>query len=136
MESTNYFNTLIEIAEDCPAAQGEIPPIKGSKKSVANLQYEMLHGHPYEFTSDDVLFTVFATRKEIPEENLAEQRHLFFSKGQPCFRASPLTKRYGWGVHSNADGKIAMFGVETEAYKKLVGDAAVVKKKAMRSKRA
>ncbi len=136
MHSTNYFNTLIEIAEDSPASQGEIPPLKGSKKSVANLQFEMLHEHPYEYTSDDVLFAVFATRKEIPAEDLAEQRHLFFSKGQPCFRASPLTKRYGWGVHSNDEGKIAIFGVESEAYQDMVANNAIIKKKAMRSSRA
>ena len=136
MASTNYFNTFIEVAEDCPATKGEIPPLRGSKKSVANLQYEMLHKHPYEFTSDDVLFAVFATRKEIPEEELAEQRALFFAKGQPCFRASPLTKRYGWGVHSNGAGKIALFGVETEAYQDMVTNNAIAKKKAMRSSRA
>jgi hypothetical protein len=136
MHSTNYTNTLIEIAEDCPATKSEIPPVKGDKKSVANLQFEMLHEHPYEFTSDDVLFAVFAERKQIPEQALAEQRQLFFAKGQPCFRASPLTKRYGWGVHSNEDSKIAMFGVETEAYKNLVNDDTVAKKKAMRTQRA
>ncbi|MFO7540636.1 MAG: DUF6157 family protein [Chloroflexota bacterium] len=38
MTTTNYFNTLIEIAEDCPATVGEIPPVRGGKKSVANLQ--------------------------------------------------------------------------------------------------
>jgi len=135
MHSTNYFNTLIEIADDCPTTQGEIPPVKGNK-SVANLQYEMLHGHPYEYTSDDVLFAVFAQRKGIPEEELAEQRELFFSKGQPCFRASPLSKRYGWGVHSNAEGKIALFGRESEAYQDLVANDAVTKTKAMRSSRA
>ena len=136
MHSTNYYNTLIEVAEDCPTGQAEIPPVKGNKKSVANIQFEMLHGHPYEYTSDDVLFTVFAARKEIPEEDLAEQRAIFFSKGQPCFRASPLAKRYGWGVHSNEAGKIALFGMETEVYQKLVADDAIVKKKAMRSERA
>jgi hypothetical protein len=136
MSSTNYFNTFIEVAEDCPATKGEIPPLKDNKKSVANLQFEMLHEHPYKFTSDDILFAVFATRKEIPEEELAEQRALFFSKGQPCFRASPLTKRYGWGIHSNEEGKIAMFSVELEAYQKFIADDSIVKKKAMRSKRA
>ena len=136
MHSTNYYNTLIEVAEDCPTGRVEIPPVKGNKKSVANIQFEMLHGHPYEYTSDDVLFAVFAARKEIPEEDLAEQRAIFFSKGQPCFRASPLAKRYGWGVHSNEAGKIALFGMETEVYQKLVADDAIVKKKAMRSKRA
>lgn len=135
MSSTNYFNTLIEVAEDCPATHGEIPPVKGSK-SVANLQYEMLHSHPYEYSSDDVLFAVFAQRNQIPEEELAGQRELFFAKGQPCFRASPLPKRYGWGVHSNDDGKIALFGMETEAYQDMVANRAIAKKKAMRSSRA
>lgn len=135
MSSTNYYNTLIEVAEDCPATHGEIPPMKGSK-SVANLQYEMLQGHPYEFTSDDILFAVFAQRNQIPEEELAEQRALFFAKGQACFRASPLTKRYGWGVHSNDEGRIALFGVETEAYQEMAANSAIEKTKAMRSSRA
>lgn len=135
MTTTNYFNTFIEVAEDCPATHGEIPPVKGNK-SVANLQYEMLHGHPYEYTSDDVLFAVFAERQHIPAEVLAEQRELFFSKGQPCFRASPLTKRYGWGVHSNDEGKIALFALESEAYQDMVANNAIAKKKAMRSSRA
>lgn len=136
MKSTNYINTFIEIAEDCAAIKGEVPPIRGDKKSVANLQFEMLHNHPYEFTSDDILYTVFATRMEIPREDLAAQRALFFSKGQPCFRASPLTKRYGWGIHSDEAGKIAMYGVDTEEYQRLVADESIVKKKAMRSRRA
>ena len=135
MSTTNYFNTLIEVAEDCPATHGEIPPVKGNK-SVANLQYEMLHGHPYEYTSDDVLFAVFAERKGISDEALAEQREIFFAKGQPCFRASPLTKRYGWGVHSNEEGKIALFAMDSEAYQDMVANNAIAKKKAMRSSRA
>ncbi|MEZ4661871.1 MAG: DUF6157 family protein [Caldilineaceae bacterium] len=136
MHSTNYFNAFIEIAEDCSATRGEIPPVKGDKKTVANLQFAMVHKHPYEFTSDEVIFSVFAIRKEIPAAEWAEQRELFFSKGQPCLRASPLTKSYGWGIHSNAEGKIAMFGVESDEYQRLVADDSVVKTKAMRSKRA
>jgi len=136
MASTNYFNTLIEVAEDCAATVGEIPPCNRGKKSVVTLTFEMLHEHPYEFTSDDVLFAVFAIRKDIAEADLAAQRELFFSKGRPCFRASALSKRYGWGVHSNEAGKIALYGVESDSYQKLVADKIVVKKKAMRSKRA
>ena len=136
MHTTNYFNTLIEIAEDCDATSGQVPPVRGDKKSIANLQLEMISEQPYEFTSDDVLFSVFATRKEIPADDWNEQRDLFFSKGQACLRASPLTKQYGWGIHSNAEGKIALYGVESTEYQRLVADEAVVKKKAMRSKRA
>lgn len=135
MHTTNYFNTLIEVAEDSETTTGIIPPVKGNKKTVANLQYEMLEGHPYVYTSDDVLFGVFATRNEIAEEELATTREQFFAKGQPCFRASPLTKTYGWGIHSNTEGKIAMYAVDSDEYQSLVGNEAVVKKKAMRSKR-
>ena len=136
MKSTNYFNTFIEVAEDCTATVGQIPPVKGGKKTVANLQFEMLSKHPYEYTSDDILFSVFATRKEIAKEDWEEQRANFFLKGQPCFRASPLTKRYGWGLHSNEEGKIAIYGVESEEYQRFVADETIIKKKAMRSKRA
>lgn len=136
MHSTNYFNTLIEPAEDCPVEASEVPPVKGDKKSVANLQYEMLHGHPYEFTSDDVLFSVVATRKGLADDELDEQRHIYFSKGQPCFRASPLTKRYGWGIHADADGKIALLEVDSAEYHSLLTDGSVTKKKAMRSSKS
>lgn len=135
MHSTNYYNTLIEIAEDSPVQSGEMPPLRGEQRSVANLQFEMLYEHPYQYTSDEVLFTVYAQRKDIPEEELEEARQIFFSKGQPCFRASPLTKRYGWGVHSDAEGKIAILGAETEVYRKIAADNSIEKVKAMRSKR-
>lgn len=59
-----------------------------------------------------------------------------FSKGQACLRASPLTKRYGWGIHSNEEGKIAIYGADTEEYRQFVLDKTVEKKKAMRNKRA
>lgn len=135
MESTNYFNTLIEIAEDCPIRYGDMPPVRGEKKSIANLQFDLLYDHPYKYTSDDILFTVFAMRKEIAKADMEEERQRYFSKGQPCFRASPLTKRYGWGIHANAEGKIAMIASDSAAYQQLLQDDSVMKKKAMRSKR-
>ena len=136
MHTTNYFNSFIEIAADCPVQFGEKPPQRGTKKSVANLQYELLFENPYRFTSDDLLFAVFAQRKEIDKSEMEEARNEFFSKGQPCFRASPLTKRYGWGIHSDKDGKVAMVGAESAEYKDFQSDDTLKKYKAMRSKRA
>ena len=121
MHSTNYFNTLIEIAEDCPIHYGEVPPVKGEKRSVANLQFDMLYDHPYEYTSDEILFSVFATRKEIARADMEQERQRYFSKGHPCFRASPLTKRYGWGIHANAEGKLAMISSDSAAYRQFTG---------------
>lgn len=136
MHTTNYFDTLIEIAEDSPTERGTVPPQKGENKTIANLQFEILSENPYKFTSDDVLFSVFAVRKEIPEGELEIARTEFFSKGQACFRASPLTKQYGWGVHANSEGKIALVGAGTDEYQKFQTDGSIQKVKAMRSKRA
>jgi hypothetical protein len=100
MHTTNYLNTFIEVAEDCPVKAAEIPPVK-TKKTAANIQFEMLIDNPYRFTSDEVLFQVFALKNQIPARDQKAEREKFFSKEQPCFRSSPLTKRYGYGVHSN-----------------------------------
>jgi hypothetical protein len=135
VHTTNYTNAFIGIADDCPAKAGEIPPVKGEARSVANMQFDMLYEHPYEFTSDDVLFTVFADRKEIPENERKEAREQFFSKGQPCMRTSPLTKRYGWGVHSDANGKIAIYGCETPEYRKFAEESGLAFVKAMKTSR-
>lgn len=135
MHSTNYYNTFIEIAEDSKHQRGEMPPIKGEKRTVANLQFDMLYENPYKYTSDEVLFGVFAIRKEFVKGEMDEQRDHYFSKGQPCFRASPITKTYGWGIHSNKEGKIAMYGAETEEYQHFLADDSIKKVKAMRSKR-
>ena len=135
VHSTNYYNTLIEIAEDCPVQQSEAPPVKGQKQSVANLQFDMIKENPYQFTSDEVLFSVYANRKDLDIDHWNEHRKSYFSNGQPCYRASPLPKRYGFGIHNDKEGKIALLGVETEAYQRLLEDKTVKKIKAMRSKR-
>ncbi|MFZ4456374.1 MAG: DUF6157 family protein [Bacteroidales bacterium] len=133
--TTNYRNTLIEVADDSSATCGTTPPIKGDSPSIANIQFDFVSKHPYEYTSDDVVFETFAVKNELIESELESARTLFFSKGQACLRCSPLSKRYGWGVHSNAEGKIAIFGVESEEYERLLNDASVEKVKAMRSTR-
>lgn len=134
VHTTNYFNGFIEIAEDSPAKVGEVPPVKGTP-SVANLQFDMVYDHPYEYTSDDVLFAVFAQRNNISKADWPQARAEFFSKGQPCFRASPLTKRYGWGVHSDAEGRIALYAAGSEEYAQFSQDGGLEVVKAMRSVR-
>lgn len=133
IHSTNYTNTFIVIAEDCPTTKGEVPPIKENAKTVANIQFEMVKNNPYKFTSDDILFQVFADRNDLTKSEYKEAREKFFSKGQPCFRASPLTKRYGWGVHNDKDGKMAIFGAESTEYKQLLKDKTLKVINAMKS---
>lgn len=133
--TTNYINTFILVADDSTATVGIIPPLKGGKHTVAGLHFEMIANHPYEFSSDDVIFTVFAQRNELTDSDWIDARNEFFSKGQPCFRASPITKKYGWGIHYNADGKMALFSVDAIEYRQFEVDAHLAKVKAMKSKK-
>lgn len=132
IHSTNYFDNFIEVAEDTKADCGIKPPSKESK-TVAEMQYEMLSKNPYKFTSDDIFFQVYANRNDLTETEYAEAREQFFSKGQPCFRASPLTKTYGFGIHSDSDGKVALFGMESDEYQKFLTNHNIKKVKAMKS---
>ena len=133
IHTTNYTDTFIEVAEDTKADHGIKPPSKGDKKTVAEMQYELIANNPYKFTSDDVLFQVFANRNDLTKAEQKKAREEFFSKGQPCLRASPLTKTYGFGVHCDNECKVALYGVETDKYQKFLSDARVKKVKAMRT---
>ena len=135
VHTTNYFDTFIEVSEDTKAMSGTIPSSKGDKKSIAQMHYELIAKHPYKYTSDDVLFRVFAERNDVSQSELKEAREEFFSKGQACLRASPLTKNYGFGVHSDPNGKVALYGMETPEYGRFVADEKLKKVKAMRSAR-
>lgn len=133
--TTNYFDTFIEVAEDTITDAGKIPTTMKDKPTVAELQFEMISSHPYRYTSDEVLFTVYAMRNGISKAEWNTARKLFFSKGQACFRASPLTKNYGFGVHFDGDGKMALYAMESATYQKFIEDSKIQKVKAMRSKR-
>ena len=132
IHSTNYFDTFIEVAPDTKVSSGTPPPSK-QKKTVAQLQYELIGNNPYKFSSDDILFQVYADRNDLKESEYKQAREQFFSKGQACLRASPLAKIYGYGIHSNRDGKIALYGMETNEYAYFIADSEVVKVKAMKS---
>ncbi|GAB2660110.1 DUF6157 family protein [Saccharopolyspora gloriosae] len=116
MERVDYVDTFIAVAEDCPAKTGTVPPAKGDDPSVSARTYALIAGHPYEFTSGDVLFTVFADRQGIPDEDRVHARLEFFARSQPCLRSSQLGKRYGWGIHADARGRLALYAVDGPEY--------------------
>ena len=134
MHTTNYFNSFITVADDCPVSVAEVPPQK-TEKTVANIEYEMIKNHPYQYTSDEVLFQVFVVKNNVSDTEWNTEKERFFSKGQPCFRSSPLTKRYGWGIHFDAEGKVALYAVESDEYNHLSQNKNLKMLKAMRSKK-
>ena len=138
-EGVNYTGTFIAAADDCPVDRGTVPAERGGKPTVASLQFRMLRDHPYELTSEDVIFETSAERRRLDPDAAAEEvarlRKEFFARPQACLRASPLPKRFGWGLHFDEQGRVALYGVETEDYRRLSQDPSLVQLKALRSSR-
>ncbi len=125
--TTNYVDTFIAVSPDSGALVGAAPPERATP-TVARLQFEMLEGEPYRHTSDDVIYASQGARRGIGREE-------FFSKGQPCLRTSPLVKTYGWGVHSDDQGRVAIYPVESSEYRDLAGRSDLEQRAGMRSSR-
>ncbi len=134
MHTTNYSNTFIEVADDCKAETGTVPPER-AERTIARIQFELISKNPYTFTSDDVIFAAYAEKNKVDASRLTEERAKYFSKGQACLRASPLGKTYGWGVHANDESKVAIYGKGSKEYRKLSADKNVKHLKAMKSAR-
>jgi len=136
----NPIDQFIEIAPDCPVTRSVIPQNKGDNKSIATIEYDLLIAKPYCYTLAELKFATYVKHKQIPapELNAHDQqlRDTFFSKPYACMRASPLTKKFGWGAHYDKEGKIAIYPVESREYQRFVEDKNIKKHSAMRSKRA
>ena len=126
----NYYDTLIEVADDWPATEARVPPARGARKTKAVVEYEPLVNHPYKYTEADIAFEAYAVLHAIPKSIRAAERKKFLSKGHPHLRVSALAKRYGLGIHNNAEGKIALVAVESPEYNQLMDDPRITKIKA------
>lgn len=133
MHTTDYTDTLILPAPDTKAVAAAVPP--AGKGSIAELQYDRLSGEDYAWTSDDLLFDVHCQRKGIAAADRAAERERFFSKGQPCLRTSPLAKTYGWALHFDSGGRIALLPMGSERANELEADPDVTVRTAMKSSR-
>ncbi|MCP5381575.1 MAG: hypothetical protein H6912_04335 [Kordiimonadaceae bacterium] len=116
MKSTNYYNTFITVSPDSDATEGTVPE---KETTIAGLQYSLINRSPYKFNSDDILFKIHAERNNLKNEDINLNKELFFSNPKACLRTSPLVKKFGWGLHYDENGMIAIYGVETEKYKKM-----------------
>jgi hypothetical protein len=134
MHSTDYTSAFIEVADDCKAETGTIPPEKG-ERTIARIHYDLISESPYGHTSDDVIFAAFAEKHGIDPGSREEKRREFFSKGQPCLRSSPLGKTYGWGIHFDEQSRVAIFGRGSPEYERYRADPSLAHLKAMKSRR-
>ena len=135
-------NTFVLVAADCPVTAAEVPVGRGNTPTVPVLQHELLTARPYSLTLEDLMFEVHVRRSGLStaevRKHTATIRALLFGKPYPCMRASALPKRYGWGAHHDAAGKLALVPMQSAEYRRFaegkVKGVEVVP--AMRSKRA
>ena len=135
-------DTFVTVAPDSPATSGVVPVSRGASPTVASIQYELLAQAPYTLTLEDLMFATHVLREGLSESEASAHadaiRERLFAKPYPCMRASPLPKRFGWGVHHDREGRIALHAVNSDEYRRfaegLVDGVEVVP--AMRSKRA
>ena len=125
MTTTNLPNTFISVSDDCPVFMAEIPP-KREPSTIPQIEYEMLIDNPYKYTSDDVLYIANGERRGMSRDS-------YFARIQPDFRLSPLVKRYGWGVHIDENGKIALYALESGEYEMFASDTSLRQLKGNRS---
>jgi Family of unknown function (DUF6157) len=137
----NYHDTFIRVAPDCPASEAVVPTGRREDKSIPQVEYELLSENPYTFTQEELLFAVHVRRQGIGEGELKARRAAlweeFFGKPRACLRASMLPKRYGWGLHFDAAGRIALVAVQSAEYRAFEqGKGVATVLTAMRNKRA
>jgi hypothetical protein len=130
MHTTNYVNTLIAVAPDNTVERSAVPAKPGS---IAALQNALLAARPYELTSDDLIFAVYAERNGVKPTKTA--RESFFAKPQACLRTSPLAKTHGFGLHQDAQSRVALVPMESVRYMELTQDPNTKTVAAMRSAR-
>ncbi|HKB39826.1 MAG TPA: DUF6157 family protein [Gemmataceae bacterium] len=135
-------DTFVLVAPDCPVTAAVVPAARGTKTPVHVIQYELLTARPYRFTLEDLIFETHVRRagvsKAEAQRRAAEIRAELFARPHACMRASALPKKYGWGVHYDGEGRLALYAMESAEYRRFAAGRVLGVKvvAAMRSKRA
>lgn len=129
-------DTFIEVAEDCPAVRAEVPPARGDRATKATIEYELIAGEPYGLTEEEVAFRTRVVMRDIPAPDWPAERERLLSQEKPRLRVSALAKRYGWGIHIDGRGRVALVPIESAEYRRLAADPALRHVRAFRSRRA
>ncbi|HBJ01015.1 MAG TPA: hypothetical protein DDY89_09465 [Lysinibacillus sp.] len=131
----SYKNTFIKISEDSEVTSAVTPLPRNNKPTIASIEFDLIRHNPYKYTEEDVQFQTYLIKNQIESNSLDEIRKQSFQNSKACFRASPLVKRYGWGIHYDDEGKLALYDVNSEGYERFLHSDQITLLNGMRSKR-
>lgn len=120
---------------DSTVSSAIIPVPRKEKPTIASIEYDLIFNNPYKYTEEEVQFLTYIIKNPQHEEQLEKAREQFSRKSRACFRASPLVKNYGWGVHYDKDGKVSIYEVNSHKYNELLKSEHITVKNGMRTKR-
>ena len=113
--------TLITVAEKCPANHGMEPSTNRAEKTVTMHYHDLFIENPYCFTYEQAKREVHENRRGKTDLKLNSYD----------MRRSELCKVWGWGVHQDKNGKLALVGCETDEYRRSPRNPIVQKVKAL-----
>lgn len=99
---------LILVAYDCPVIESIVPGDK-SPKTVDRIVYEVLNEYPYQYSESELFIEVHINKRKRPDLKIDSYN----------IKRSPLLQKYGWGIHRNQAGKLALVPVNSEEYTQL-----------------
>jgi len=130
-----YINSFITASEDSGTFHSVVPQPHGERIPLHLIQYNLLVHHPYYYDHNSLIFEVYLIQKGKSADMAQDERKQLwdelFSKNHPCMRNSLLVTKYGFGVHYNHDGKMALYPIESNEYKQWAADPAIHKIKGM-----
>lgn len=113
----------------------QVEPPENAKPTITRLQFEMVMEAPYEFTAEDMIFAASGAGQavaDLPDEEHSEATAAYFAKPQAFLRTSPLPKQYGWGIHHDEQGRVALFAVGSPVYRDFAADPELKQIKALK----
>jgi hypothetical protein len=107
---------LILISEDSPNTRATIPSDdRSSKTVVARIEYEVLSENPYTHSRRDFF--------KLAHHDIRRKTHLKIDSY--LLARSLLVRQFGWGIHVDSNGKLALMPSESEEYGRLLNDPEV-----------
>ncbi|MDP9439011.1 MAG: DUF6157 family protein [Actinomycetota bacterium] len=115
-------NTFVRKAPDSNATHGTVP----KAGTIPAITYEVLRAEPYEYDERELQRKVHHKVRRRPDLKIQSYN----------IRRSALFRKLGWGLHADGEGKLAIYGCETEEYQRLASSPTLKVVDAFRAQKA